>query len=112
MVALQINRSGFSFFTIQCPTGYTWYLLIANDGLSIGNYSNHSAYKGNIETLPFIGSKSCIFTGHQKTINTTKQMAVGMSISRIVNNLCFISASQIHTAIAFGLKFKFNMQFE
>src|SRR5690606_20282609 len=72
MVTLQIDRSRFVFFAVQCTSSNARYFLIVDDRLAIGDDSHHTSTERDLIFIPFIRSQSSDLTRSQKTIYTTE----------------------------------------
>ena len=68
MVSLEINRTRFPFFTIQCAAGNTRNLSVTDYRFAIRHNGQHPTNQGDIITLPFIWPFNGHFTRRQKAI--------------------------------------------
>ena len=84
--ALQIDRSGKRFVTIQGSAGETRNLLFVDDGLAIQHNSHGSSNERDVVALPFIRPQSTMPTGFSMGLPSLSSMTSSPTASRISCN--------------------------
>src|SRR5258707_379360 len=95
--ALQIDRPGQAFVTIERTAGDARNLFVIDHGLAVLHDGDVSAYKSYIKALPLTGLARQLRRRRDETVHTAGVMA-GWLINRVGFYLHFIAATQIDSA--------------
>src|SRR5208282_6505091 len=71
LAALEIDRPGEHFVTIQSPASDAGNFLLVDDGLAVLHNGDHPSNQSDVVALPFSGLSRLFRRGGQKTIDAS-----------------------------------------